>query len=155
MAVIIQLRGDTRAHWTEVNPVLAEREMVIETDTKLVKIGNGTDSYNTLPYRWDSVFYDGANSVTSLQNLPITKHTVCAEITANQSISLTGGLTVGRTIQTFVKNTSSSARTVTIPTTGLYTSMSGSSVTVAAGAWIEVHITCYAEGLYNIRVGEM
>ncbi|MDR1644226.1 MAG: hypothetical protein LBS05_00150 [Tannerellaceae bacterium] len=155
MAVIIQLRGDTKAHWTEANPVIAEREMVIETDTSLVKIGNGTDSYNALPYRWDSIFYDGSNSVTSLANLPITKHTVRAEIDYNQSISLTSGLTVGRTVQVFVKNTSTSIRTITIPTTGSYTSMSGASVTIAAAAWIEVHITCYAEGLYNIRVGDV
>jgi hypothetical protein len=102
-----------------------------------------------------SNFYDGVNSVTSLQDIPITKHTVCAGITTGQPISLTSGLTVGRTVQVFVKNNSAEELTVTIPTTGSYTSMSGASITIAPGAWIEAHITCYAEGLYNIRVGDM
>jgi hypothetical protein len=97
----------------------------------------------------------GVNNVTSLTDLPTTKQTVYAEISSNQSIGIASGLELGRTVQAFVKNTSSGAITVTIPTTGSYISMSGASVTVAGGAWIEVHITCYAEGLYNIRVGEM
>jgi hypothetical protein len=50
MAVLIQLRGDTAANWTSVNPVLAERELAIETDTNLYKIGNGVSEWNDLPY---------------------------------------------------------------------------------------------------------
>jgi len=51
MATIIQLRGDTAANWTTVNPVLAERELAIETDTNLYKIGDGVTPWNTLPYK--------------------------------------------------------------------------------------------------------
>lgn len=54
MAQKIQLRGDTLANWTEVNPILSEREMVIETDTDKVKIGNGVDHYLDLPYFGDA-----------------------------------------------------------------------------------------------------
>ncbi len=50
MSTIIQLRGDTAANWTSVNPVLAERELAIETDTNLYKIGDGTSEWNDLPY---------------------------------------------------------------------------------------------------------
>lgn len=50
MAVTIQLRGDTAAEWTEANPVLAEREVALETDTGKFKVGNGTDAWNDLPY---------------------------------------------------------------------------------------------------------
>lgn len=50
MSVIIQLRGDTAANWVIANPVLAEREMAIETDTELYKIGNGVTAWNSLPY---------------------------------------------------------------------------------------------------------
>lgn len=50
MAVNIQLRGGTLAEWTSANPVIAEREMVLETDTNQFKIGNGIDHYLTLPY---------------------------------------------------------------------------------------------------------
>lgn len=50
MAVPIQLRGGTLALWTQHNPVIAEREMVLETDTDKFKIGNGVDNYLDLPY---------------------------------------------------------------------------------------------------------
>jgi len=50
MAVIIQLRGGTAAQWAASNPILAEREFVVETDTNKSKIGNGVDHWNDLPY---------------------------------------------------------------------------------------------------------
>lgn len=51
MSVTIQLRGGTAADWTLANPILASREIGIETDTDLYKIGNGIDSWNDLPYK--------------------------------------------------------------------------------------------------------
>jgi hypothetical protein len=50
MATVIQLRGGTLAEWTASNPVIAVREMVLETDTQKFKVGNGVDHYLTLPY---------------------------------------------------------------------------------------------------------
>jgi len=50
MATKIQLRGDTAANWTSTNPVLAAREMGVETDTMFYKIGNGTSAWNALGY---------------------------------------------------------------------------------------------------------
>jgi hypothetical protein len=50
MAVQIQLRGGTLAEWTSANPIIAIREMVLETDTDQFKIGNGVDNYLDLPY---------------------------------------------------------------------------------------------------------
>jgi len=50
MATRIQLRGDTLANWTASNPVLADREMVLETDTKRYKIGDGITAYLSLDY---------------------------------------------------------------------------------------------------------
>jgi hypothetical protein len=50
MAVQIQLRGGTLAEWTSANPIIAVREMVLETDTDQFKIGNGVDNYLDLPY---------------------------------------------------------------------------------------------------------
>lgn len=46
----LQLRGDTAANWTSANPVLAEREMAIETDTGKHKIGDGVTAWNSLGY---------------------------------------------------------------------------------------------------------
>lgn len=54
----IQLRHDTSTNWQTQNPVLLEGEVAIETDSNKVKIGNGTDNYNTLPYITDQTKVD-------------------------------------------------------------------------------------------------
>lgn len=50
MADLIQIRRDTKAHWAEVNPVLALGEPGLETDTRKVKYGNGITAWNNLSY---------------------------------------------------------------------------------------------------------
>lgn len=50
MAVQIQLRRDTAANWTSVNPVLAQGEYGLELDTGKKKLGNGTDAWADLDY---------------------------------------------------------------------------------------------------------
>ena len=50
MAVQIQLRNDTAANWTSADPVLAQGEMGIETDTRLFKIGDGVTNWSELDY---------------------------------------------------------------------------------------------------------
>lgn len=46
----IQLRRDTAANWAVANPVLATGEPGLETDTNLIKYGNGSSAWNSLPY---------------------------------------------------------------------------------------------------------
>lgn len=46
----IQLRRDTATNWASKNPVLAAGEMGIETDTNKFKFGDGTVTWNNLPY---------------------------------------------------------------------------------------------------------
>jgi hypothetical protein len=50
MAIQIQFRRGPEIEWTTINPILAEGEMGIETDTEKFKIGNGVLNWNTLPY---------------------------------------------------------------------------------------------------------
>ena len=50
MADTIQLRRDTAANWVTANPVLADGEIGIETDTRKRKCGDGTTAWNSLPY---------------------------------------------------------------------------------------------------------
>lgn len=50
MTSLIQFRGNTAAYWTSHNPVLAAREMVIETDTMRYKFGDGVKAWTALPY---------------------------------------------------------------------------------------------------------
>lgn len=44
------MRRDTAANWKSVNPILLTGEWALETDTRLMKIGDGTTAYNALPY---------------------------------------------------------------------------------------------------------
>lgn len=46
----IQLRRDTSAAWSTANPVLLAGECGYESDTRLLKIGNGTTAWNDLAY---------------------------------------------------------------------------------------------------------
>ena len=50
MADIIQVRRDTAANWTSVNPTLAEGEFAVETDTNQFKIGDGVTAWTSLTY---------------------------------------------------------------------------------------------------------
>ena len=50
MAVQIQLRNDTSSNWTSADPILAQGEMGLETDTRLFKIGDGTTIWSELEY---------------------------------------------------------------------------------------------------------
>jgi hypothetical protein len=50
MAVQIQNRNDTAANWVSENPILAQGEIGIETDTRFVKLGDGITNWNDLGY---------------------------------------------------------------------------------------------------------
>jgi hypothetical protein len=50
MAQRIQLRRDTAANWTSVNPTLAQGEYGYETDTNKFKVGDGSTAWNSLNY---------------------------------------------------------------------------------------------------------
>lgn len=51
MAVVrFQLRRDTAVNWTSVNPTLGPGEPALETDTLLIKYGDGTSAWNALSY---------------------------------------------------------------------------------------------------------
>lgn len=46
----IQLRGGTYTALSTGNPLLARREIAVEIDTGKIKVGNGVDRWNALPY---------------------------------------------------------------------------------------------------------
>jgi hypothetical protein len=48
--VRIQLRRGTSSQWDSANPILAAGEMGVETDTRKVKIGDGTTTWTSLDY---------------------------------------------------------------------------------------------------------
>lgn len=66
----IQVRRDTSANWASVNPTPAEGEPCFETDTGKLKIGNGQQPYNSLPYIGSNGGSTGYGNV-EVNNIPV------------------------------------------------------------------------------------
>jgi hypothetical protein len=65
--ITIKLRRGTAAQWTAQNPVLAEGEIGLETDTRKFKAGDGTSAWNSLQYYGGS---GGASAFKDLTDVP-------------------------------------------------------------------------------------
>jgi hypothetical protein len=106
-------------------------------------------------YKDELDYQTGYTAATSLSNLPASEQLVSVELTASQtSLSLSGTLRRGRTLQIFCHNASSADIAVAIPTASPYVNMGDASYTIAADGWLEIHITALSGGIYNVRVGE-
>lgn len=68
MTVAIQLRRDTGANWTSVNPVLADGEIGINTDDLSYKIGDGVTAWNALLYRELTGVFGGGLTLDAIAN---------------------------------------------------------------------------------------
>lgn len=90
--------------------------------------------------------------VTTLANIP-NKHNVIANVTAATDLSVSSDLKEGWDIQVHVDNTTASAITQTIPTTGSYDCLDGTSVEIPANGFIELNIW-KINGINVIRVGQ-
>ena len=62
MGVRIQLRNDLATNWVTKNPILAQGEIGIETDSRKLKIGDGTTTWNHL------IYYQFGDALGYLQN---------------------------------------------------------------------------------------
>lgn len=124
---------------------------VTNTTTETIENFTETDKTNLD----DLSFYLGVNTVTSLANLPVTRRSIVATVTAATSLSLYNALAAGRELYIRIYNNSSSAITQPIPNTGNFVSMNGTSVTIPAGSFIEMSIWAYGTQTYSIRIGEV
>jgi hypothetical protein len=97
----------------------------------------------------------GINTVTTLANLPITKRSIAATVTAATSLSLASNLEVGQELYIRIYNNSSRAITQPIPNSGNFVSMNGTSVSIPSKSFIEMSIWCYKSSKYSIRIGEI
>jgi len=70
MATKIRLRRGTASEWTSANPTLESGEVGVETNTKKIKIGDGSTAWNSLTYAVDFSSYATQtyvdNSISSL-----------------------------------------------------------------------------------------
>ena len=93
----------------------------------------------------------GVNTVTTLASLPITKRLITATVTAATTISLLSDLSIGDELHIIVYKSTASAITQTLPNTGNYISLSGTSISIPATSRIGINILCYAATSYLIR----
>ena len=100
---------------------------------------------------WITSREKSVNTVTTLASLPITKRLVIATVSAATTLSLAAALEVGDELHIIVYNNSGSAITQTLPNTGSFISLSGTSISIPAGGRIEINILCYATTSYLIR----
>ena len=101
MATQIQLRRGTYSLWQSSNPILAEGEIGIETDTKLFKIGDGTTNWNSLLYSSCSYAYtssyslNAGSSLTTGSTYPITSswsnNSISSSYSQTSSFALNAG----------------------------------------------------------------
>lgn len=94
----------------------------------------------------------GVNTVTTLANLPITKRSITATLSAATTLSVASGMQIGEELM--IRCVPSAAFTQAIPNSGAYVSMSGTFITTTANKPFEINIWCYASGEYSIAVKE-
>ena len=121
---LIQIRRDTAANWTSVNPILAVGEQGFETDTGKFKIGTGSTAWNSLLYATDASDITGAT-------LAVTD-----DITR-------GGVSLPRGVMAFNKN----INTDTSITSTEEIQITSSQFTAVANRYYK--ITYYEPAIYN------
>lgn len=94
----------------------------------------------------------GVNTVTTLANLPISKRSITATLSAATALSVASGMQIGE--EPMIRCVPSAVFTQAIPNSGAYVSMSGTSITTTANKPFEINIWCYASGKYSIAVKE-
>lgn len=125
-----------------------------DNDTIKYTVFATRDSFS-ISFELIECFYEGINSVTTLVNLPATKRSIVATVTAATSLSLASNLELGQELYIRIYNNSSSAITQPIPNSGNFVSMNGTSVSIPSKSFIEMSIWCYKSGKYSIRIGEI
>jgi len=126
MAFRIQIRRDTASKWQVNNPVLLQGEMGYETDTELLKIGDGTTVWNSLPYfavgttgpsgpagpAADISVYDNTTFVTGITGIQFSGGGVSVSSlgsVANVTIAALQNATYGNTVRYLIDSTTTQA----------------------------------------------
>jgi len=69
MAIKIQFRRGTSTQWAITNPVLSIGEMGLETDSGKFKVGNGADTWSSLPYSSGVKGDTGSQGIQGIQGI--------------------------------------------------------------------------------------
>ena len=86
--VTLQIRHDTASNWTTRNPVLAQGEYGLETDTFLIKVGDGVSNWEHLPYlnKLDASYFKWENDGTITFSDAFLDTVAALEAAAGQAI---------------------------------------------------------------------
>jgi hypothetical protein len=122
MAVKIQLRRDTAAAWTSANPVLAQGELGLETDTTYYKIGNGSTAWNSLAYgSIAGTLVDDSVTTSKILNANVTEAKLAANAVTTAKI-LDANVTAAKLANTAVTAGSYTQANITVDAQGRITS---------------------------------
>jgi hypothetical protein len=86
MSITMQQKRGTASRWTSTNPILLAGEIGVETDTKKLKIGDGTTSWNSLEYTKvdaQSIAY------THIQNASLSVWTITHPLSFKPNVIIT------------------------------------------------------------------
>ena len=89
----MQQKRGLASRWASTNPVLLAGELGVETDTNLMKIGNGTDPWNDLAYvKTDT----GQIAYTHVQNATASEWHIFHNLSFEPNVRITNvnGLTI-------------------------------------------------------------
>jgi len=125
MAVRFQLRRDTAANWTSVNPILALGEPGVETDTLKVKVGDGVTAWNSLAYSITKDFTDLTSKPTTIAGYGIT------DAVASSSVSVFGASLIDDADATTARTTLGLGTAATTAATAYATAAQGSTADTA------------------------
>ena len=105
MASIIQIRRDTAANWTSANPVLAQGELGVETNTLKFKVGDGTTTWSSLNYLIDAANYVTLTGTQTLTNKTLTAPILTTPVLGTPTSGQLSGCTVDGTDAVGFRNT--------------------------------------------------
>jgi len=74
MATRIKLRRDTSANWTTANPILAAGETGFETDTRMMKLGDGSTHWADLKYAVTGDMRISGTTIASDTDIKFSSH---------------------------------------------------------------------------------
>jgi hypothetical protein len=149
MADIIQIRRDTAANWTSANPILAQGELGVETDSDKFKVGDGSTAwagvaYLLTGYTQEVAALTGTTPVIAVGNGTILTWTLSGNSTPTSS------LTSGQSVLLMVDD--GSASTITWPSVTWKTT--ASAPTLNTSGYTAITLWNVSGTLYGARVGD-
>lgn len=147
---LIQIRRDTAANWTSVNPTLAAGEQGFETDTGKFKIGTGSTAWTSLLYATDASDITG----TVIDGTTTTGASGVGYMGIPQNGTTTGSYTLvagdaGKHIY------STATRTITIPSNASVAMPVGTTIVFATAPGATATIAITSDTMYLVTAGTL